>query len=134
MSRPAHQRKTASSSRSFVQRLQVGLDPGPQLVGSRRVQDRTSTIPTGADLRHDPQAGRVRVQRVSDQLVDDVGSVELRRVDVVDAELDGAAEHSSCGASVRRRSEDAGAGQLHRAEPHPVDGVRTEASGLWDGR
>jgi hypothetical protein len=70
------------------------------------------------------------VQRVSDELVDDVGSVELRCVDVIDAELDCTAEHRSCRTRVRRRSEDAGAGQLHRAEPRPVDGVWTEASGL----
>ena len=74
------------------------------------------------------------MQGVPNELVDDVGAVELRRIDVVDAELDRAARDCSCRRRVRWRPEDAGAGELYRAEPDAVDGVRTEATGLRGAR
>jgi hypothetical protein len=46
-----------------------------------------------------------------------------------DPELDRTAQHRPRGSRIGRRSEHAGPGQLHRAEPHPIDGVWTEAPG-----
>ena len=42
---------------------------------------------------------------------------------MVDAELDRAAQHSTGGVGVARRSEHAGPGELHRAEADAVDGL-----------
>ena len=50
------------------------------------------------------------------------GAVELRGVDVVDAQFDGAPEHGDRLVVVARRAEYAGAGQLHGAEADAVDG------------
>jgi site-specific DNA-cytosine methylase len=59
------------------------------------------------------------VQRLADQVVGDVGAVELRGVDVVDAELHGAAQDRTRAFGVARRAEDAGAGELHGAVADP---------------
>ena len=60
---------------------------------------------------------------VADELVGDVGPVVLGRVDVVDAELDGAAQDGDRRGAVARRPEDARARELHGAEAHAVDGA-----------
>ena len=70
------------------------------------------------------------MQRVVDELVDDVGAVVLRGVDVVDAELDRAAQDGAGGVEVAGRAEDALAGELHGAEADAVDGLVSELSGL----
>ena len=57
--------------------------------------------------------------RRADELVGDVGPVVLRRVDVVDAQLDGPAQHRQGRVAVPRWAEHARAGQLHRAEADP---------------
>lgn len=64
---------------------------------------------------------------------DYVGAVELRGVDVVDAELHGALEHGPGGVAVLGRPEDAGAGELHRAEADTSDGMRAEGNCLVRG-
>jgi len=63
---------------------------------------------------------RVRVERVVDQFVDDVGAVVLRGVDVVDTEFDRAAYHGAGRFWIGRRSEYVRACQLHRAEADAV--------------
>jgi hypothetical protein len=52
---------------------------------------------------------------------------------VVDAELDGAAQHGQRGAAVARRAEDAGARELHRAEADAPHGLVAEQSGRVGG-
>ena len=64
--------------------------------------------------------------------VGDVGSVVLGGVDVVDAELDGPAQHRDRLVVVPRRAEHARTGQLHRAEADAVDGVGTERGARHD--
>ena len=103
-----------------VERAEVVLDAGAQLVGAQRGQPAALLVAARADLRHEAQAVGVGVQRLADELVDDVRPVVLRRVDVVDAELDGAAQDGERGVAVARRAEDAGAGELHRAESDPA--------------
>ena len=75
---------------------QVGLDPGSQLVGPLRGDPAAPAVTLGADLGDQHQVLRVGVKRGVDQLVGDVGTVILGRVDVVDAELDGPAQHREC--------------------------------------
>jgi hypothetical protein len=72
-------------------------------------------VAAGADLRDDVQILRVRRERLADDLVRDVRTVEVGGVDVRDAELDGSAEHVDRGVGVLRRPEDAGSGKLHGA-------------------
>ena len=83
-----------------------------------------------ADLGDKLQGVWVGMQCLADELVDDVGSVELRGVDVVHPELERAPEHRTSRAGISRRSEDAGAGELHRAEADAPNGMGAEGSCL----
>ena len=74
------------------------------------------------------------MQRLADQLVGHVGAVELRGVDVVDAQLDCAPEYGERLVMVARRAEDTGPGKLHGAEADASDGVRAEGEGLHGAR
>jgi hypothetical protein len=73
----------------------------------------------GADFGHDHQVLRIGVQRFPYQLVGDMRSVEVARVDVVDPSRDGFAEYRKRGLAVLGRPEDAGTRQLHGAVAHP---------------
>ena len=64
-------------------------------------------VALGADLGHEHQVLGVRVEGGVDQLVGDVGSVELGGVDVVDAHLDRAAQHGEGRIPVSRWAEHA---------------------------
>ncbi len=88
------------------QRLQILLDGGTQLVGLLRGQPRSSVVALGADLAHQRQISGVGVQRFADQLIGHIRSVELRRVDVVDAQLDCAPQYGERLVVVARRAED----------------------------
>jgi hypothetical protein len=63
------------------------------------------------------------MQRLADQVVDDIRSVVLRCVDVVDAELDRPAQDGPSRARVGWRPEHAGTGELHRAKPMRLIGL-----------
>jgi len=62
------------------------------------------------DLAHQREVGGVGVKRLADQFVGDVWPVELRGVDVVDAQLNCAFEDGQRLVTVPRRPEHAGAG------------------------
>ena len=66
------------------------------------------------------------MERLANQVVDDVWPVVLRRVDVVDAELDRAAQDRAGTVGIPWRSEDARAGELHGAEADPAHGMGTQ--------
>ena len=109
-----------------------GVDPEPlqvvvhllaQVGRGPREHPAAGGVAHRADLGDDAQVIRVRRERLADDLVGDVRPVEVGRVDVVDAELDRGAEHGDRLGPVGRRPEDPGAGQLHRAEPDPGDGL-----------
>jgi hypothetical protein len=59
---------------------------------------------------------------LTDEFVGDVRTVELRGVDVVDAEFDRPFQHGDRLVVVSGRAEDAGSGELHGAEANPADG------------
>ena len=61
------------------------------------------------------------MQGLADEFVGDVGAVELRGVDVVDAQFDGPAQHGERLVPVTRRTEHSGPGQLHGAETDASD-------------
>ena len=78
-------------------------------------------VSRAADLGDQRHVGRIRVQGLADEFVGDGGPVELRGVDVVDAQFDCPAQHCERLVPVPRRSEDTGAGQLHGAETDASD-------------
>ena len=105
------------------QGAEVVLDPGAQLGGALRGQPSALIVAPATDLGDELEVFRVGVQGVSDQVVDDVRTVVLSGVDVVDAELDRAAQYGEGGVRITRRAEHAGTGELHRAEADAVDGL-----------
>jgi len=74
-----------------AQAAQVVLDCRAQLLRALARQPAALLVAEGADLGDQHQALGVGMQRLADQLVRHVGSVELGGVDVVDTELDRAA-------------------------------------------
>ena len=105
------------------QRAQVVLDARAELGRQQSRVPSPDIVAAAPDLGHELEGLRIRVQRLADQLVDDVRTVVLRGVDVVDPELDGAAEDRAGTFGIARRSEHAGACELHRAEADAVDGL-----------
>ena len=103
--------------------LEVVVDLLAEVGRGPREHPAAGLVAHRADLGDDEQVIRVRRERLADDLVGDVRPVEVGRVDVVDAELDRGAEHRDRLGPVGRRPEDPGAGQLHRAEPDPGDGL-----------
>ena len=62
------------------------------------------------------------MQRLLDDLVGHVRTIEVARVDVVDARGQGFAQHGDGRLGIARRSVHAGTGQLHGAVAHAVQG------------
>ena len=79
-----------------------------------------------ADLRDEEQVLRVGVQGLVDELVGHVGPVVLGGVDVVDPQLDRAAQHGERRVAVPGRTQHARTGELHGAEADPTDGPASE--------
>jgi hypothetical protein len=93
-------------------------------------QPGAGVVAPAADLRDELEVLRVGIERVADQVVDDVRPVVLRGVDVVDAELDRASKHGPSTVGVARWPEHAGTGELHRAEADAVDWLVAQVCGL----
>ncbi len=75
-----------------------------------------------ADLGHQRQFLGVGVQRLADELVGDVGAVELCGVDVVDAQSSTARLRTAIAWSWSRGGPNTpGPGRLHGAEPDAID-------------
>ena len=72
--------------------LEVLVDGLRELLGLQRGLPAALGAAPRADLGDDVQVVRVRVQRLLDELVDDVRPVEVAGVDVGDAQLDGLAQ------------------------------------------
>ncbi len=119
---------------------QVLLDLAAQLLRGGVRQPLPGRASAGADLGGDDEVVRVRCQSLVDQLVGGAqrGEVEGGGVDVVDAELDGAAQYADRPAAVagggaggERR---AVLGQSHRAEADAVHFEVAEFPGARGGR
>jgi hypothetical protein len=109
---------------------QIGFDVTAQVGGLGEWEPGAGVVATPADLAYQGQVLRVRMQRLADELVGDVGAIELSGVDVVDAEVDGAAQHRKRLIAVPRRAEHTGTGQLHRPEPDTGDRIATKWKGI----
>ena len=55
------------------------------------------------------------MERLADQLIGDMGAIEVAGVDVIDAARHRLAQHGERRVAILRRSEYAGSGELHRA-------------------
>ena len=89
-------------------------------------QRAAGVVAAAADLAYQREVLRVGMQRLPNQLVGDVGTVELGGVDVVDAEFDRPPQHRQRRVAVPRRPEDVRPGQLHCAEADAGNGKATE--------
>ena len=69
------------------------------------------------------------MERLFDDLIGHVRTVEVAGVDVVDAGGDGLSEDSDCGVEVGRRAPHLRTGELHRAVTHAVHGHRGAGEG-----
>src|SRR4029077_2639328 len=108
---------------------QVGLDPGSQLVGPLRGDPSALAVTIGADLCNQHQVIWVGVKRGADELVGDVGTVVLGRVDVVYAELNGPAQDGEGHGPIAWRSQHARTRQLQGAVADSGDGAPGQRRG-----
>jgi hypothetical protein len=74
------------------------------------------------------------MDRFANELVRDVGAVEVAGVDVVDTVRDGLSQHGERSVAIFGRSEHAWTGELHRAVPDAIHTMVSERkrSGLAD--
>jgi len=73
------------------------------------------------------------VERLADHLVGDVGAIEVAGVDMVDAAGDRLAQYGEGGVAILGWAKYAGAGELHGAVTHAVDGAVAEGGGAGGG-
>ena len=126
----SRRRRFTAASRSTPSVARLSSIPGAQLVGLVEAQQRAGRVAAARPtLLTIARLVRVGVQRLADELVDDVGPVVLRGVDVVDADRDGRAEYPQRVVAIARRPEDPVAGELHGAVPGPAHAPRAEREG-----
>src|SRR5580692_1754604 len=94
-----------------VNYLLTGKSMNPGFVGT----------PTSPNLGDDHEIIRVRMQRLLNNLIGHVGTVEVACVDMIDPRLYRLAKNRNCGISIARRSPDPRTGQLHCTIARPVD-------------
>ena len=103
----------------------------------RGVHDPGAVVPAAcADFGDEGEVVGVGMERLLDELVGDVGAVEVAGVDVVDAAGDGFAENGERRVRVLGGTEDVRAGELHGAVAHAVHGKggAGEGEGAAEGR
>ena len=84
-------------------------------------------------LGGDDEVVGVRVEGLGDEVLADLGAVGVRRVDEVDAELDGPAQDGDGSVVVFGRSPDAGAGDAHGSEAEASHRAVAECDGAGGG-
>ena len=114
-------RRLTAANRWTPSGREVLLDAGPKSIGLVVGENATAVVAARADLAHDREVIRVRVQGLTDQLVHHTRPVVLRRVDVVDPGTDRRTQHAQRLVTVTGRPEDVVTGQLHGAVSDPVD-------------
>ena len=106
-----------------AQGLEVVLDGAAQSGGG--ALGRAAGAEDRAHLGGDDQAGRIRMEGLADESIGAdaavAAPVEGRRVDVVDAKLDGSAQDGAADLRIARRAMEARGGQAHGAEAEPID-------------
>jgi hypothetical protein len=91
-----------------------------QLLGREGRVPRSVLAASGTDLGDDYQTFGIGMQSLADQLIGDVGAIEVARVDVINAARHGLTQYGERAFAIVRRSEDAGSGELHRTVTHAL--------------
>lgn len=99
---------------------QVIVDGGDQLRRRACLDPGPIATPASTDLRDQRQIIRVRMQSFTDNLIGDVGSVEVAGVDMIDPAGDDLTQDCDSLGSIARRAEDALSGKLHGAIAHAL--------------
>jgi hypothetical protein len=99
-----------------TQALQIGLHTGPQFVRCLSAMPRSLVVSPCPHLGDKDQILGIGMQRFVNELVRNVGSVELSRIYVVDPGVDSRSKDCEGLATVTRRAEDTRARKLHCAE------------------
>ena len=105
---------------------QVVLDAAAQLFGSLRRKPPAPVVSWAPTLETRTSPSGVGMQSLPDQCVGHVGSVVLRRVDVVNTKVDGTPQHGHRRVVIPGRTEHSRTRELHCAEADAIDGVGTE--------
>ena len=85
-------RRLTRSMRSTRSERRLSSTPARSSGGESAGSHAALLVAPSADLGDELESVRIRIQRLADQVVDDVGPVILRGVDVIDAQLDRAAQ------------------------------------------
>src|SRR5262249_31601997 len=88
------------------------------------------------DLGHDDKIVPIGVKRLTNDLVGDMRPIKVAGVDVIDATLNGLAQHGDGCLAIFGRPEDTGPSKLHRAIAEAVHSelAELESTGLADRR
>ena len=105
-----------------LQPPQAHLDALAQILGPTDRQPLVRPLPRQTALGGDDHAVRIGRQSFADDVFGDFRAIGVRRVNEVDADLDGALQDAPRFCRVFRVAPDALAGDPHGAEAHAVDG------------
>ncbi len=67
------------------------------------------------------------MKRLADELISDIRTVVIARVDVIDSARDRLAQDRECALPIFRRPKHAGTGKLHGAVTHPPHGSSAQS-------
>ncbi len=125
-------RRLTTSRASTREVAEVVVDGGDEVVFAEGVGPALVGRALCADFGDEDEVAGVRVERVADELVDDVRAVEVAGVDVVDAGFDGGAQDSFGLFGVLGRPPDHGTGELHGAKAEAVHDAVAEFVGACE--
>ena len=115
-----------------LQAAQTSLTRLAQVLGPAVGVPLVGPGPHEPTLGGDHQVVGVRVEGLGDQVLAHLGAVGVRRVDEVDAELDGSAQHGDRLVVGRRRAPNARAGKAHGAEAEAADTAVADVVGQFE--
>ncbi len=129
----SHDPEIDDVDRLDAQITQVVVDRTDEVVRRESGKPRCVGAANRADFGHDGEPGPIGTQRLGDDLVGDVGPVEVAGIDLVDATFDGLPQDRDRFGAIFRRAEHAGAGKLHGAVAHAMDDPVAEAKRAGGG-
>jgi hypothetical protein len=125
MAAQVHHRNLIQSERS-----EVGLDPRSQVLRSLCAQPVPLLIASRPHLGDEYQLLWIGMQRLAEELVRHIRSIELSRVDVIDPGVDGTTDDGQRLVAILRWSEHPGPRELHRAKTHAADRTTGKQNGF----
>src|ERR1700719_4694498 len=104
-----------------MQPVKTALDRRPQMFRPTVLDPFVRSGPLKSRFGRDQKTGRIWMQRLGDETLANYGAVRVGGVDQIDSQLQCATQNCDRLNMIGRFSPDAGAGELHRAEPEPVN-------------